>query len=259
MVPFYLLELEANMYPVYVDNSNIDESLTHDFKISEIIIKISDTIWESYSKQDDSCLVPGRYSESQAQHLASGQKRNNARAMTALAPPKAKGGLLVSQDEERKGLPQSPMPQPSGVSRGNISREAVCEPLRLTDVSLLTTADKVIKRCEKDLETRLKGRRDHLPASKMQILKFKSVDSYAYGEQQLIYFVEIREYLRARAKDNKKPLELVLISLGSEENNAGGVQARQTHHSHAQAENMQLQFPPLIDLKQLPVPSNDPA
>ena len=50
-----------------------------------------------------------------------------------------------------------------------------------------------------------------------------------------------------------------MISLGSEENNAGGGQGRQTHHSHAQAENMQLQFPPLIDLKQLPVPSNDPT
>ena len=36
MVPFYLLEMEANLYPVYVDNSNIDESLTNDFKISEI-------------------------------------------------------------------------------------------------------------------------------------------------------------------------------------------------------------------------------
>ena len=44
MVPFYLLEMEANMYPVYVDNSNIDESLTDDFKINEIHIKISDTI-----------------------------------------------------------------------------------------------------------------------------------------------------------------------------------------------------------------------
>ena len=55
----------------------------------------------------------------------------------------------------------------------------------------------------------------------MQILKFKSVDSYAYGEQQLIYFVEIREYLRARANDKSsasKPLELVLISLGIDDN-----------------------------------------
>lgn len=50
----------------------------------------------------------------------------------------------------------------------------------------------------------------------MQILKFKSVDSYAYGDTQLIYFVEIREYLRARAKDTNKPLELVLISLSDD-------------------------------------------
>lgn len=50
MVPFYLLELEANMYPVYADNSNIEESLTQDEKIAEIIVKISDTIWDAYQK-----------------------------------------------------------------------------------------------------------------------------------------------------------------------------------------------------------------
>lgn len=38
------------MYPVYVDNSNIDESLTSDFKISEIHIKISHTIKEAYDR-----------------------------------------------------------------------------------------------------------------------------------------------------------------------------------------------------------------
>ena len=48
MVPFYLLELEANMYPVYADNSNIEESLTQDEKIAEIIVKISDTIWDAF-------------------------------------------------------------------------------------------------------------------------------------------------------------------------------------------------------------------
>jgi len=55
--------------------------------------------------------------------------------------------------------------------------------MTLDDVSLLTTADKVIKACEKKLQDRLKGH--HIPVlqSKMQILKFKSVDSYAYGEQ----------------------------------------------------------------------------
>lgn len=72
----------------------------------------------------------------------------------------------------------------------------------LKDISLLTTADKVIKKCEKELESRLKHDSSLNFSSKMQILKFKSVDSYAYGEQQLIYFVEIREYLRARAKDD---------------------------------------------------------
>ena len=34
MVPFYLLQVESDQYPVYVDNSNIDEQLTKDFKIN---------------------------------------------------------------------------------------------------------------------------------------------------------------------------------------------------------------------------------
>ena len=67
---------------------------------------------------------------------------------------------------------------------------------------MLCTADKVIKKCEKEIEQLLKSRFNFRETqNKMQILKFKSVDSYAYGETQLIYFVEIREYLRARAKD----------------------------------------------------------
>ena len=92
---------------------------------------------------------------------------------------------------------------------------------KLKDVSLLTTADKVIKKCEKEIENMLKNKFSFRDVQhKMQILKFKSEDSYAYGETQLIYFVEIREYLRARAKDEKKILELVLISLGADEMNA---------------------------------------
>ena len=47
MVPFYLLEMESNLYPVYIDNSNIDESLTSDFKIHEIRIKMSESIWDT--------------------------------------------------------------------------------------------------------------------------------------------------------------------------------------------------------------------
>ena len=64
-----------------------------------------------------------------------------------------------------------------------IREEDICADMVIKNVSLLTTADKVIKRCEKELEGRLKGHRTHVLQSKMQILKFKSVDSYAYGEQ----------------------------------------------------------------------------
>lgn len=44
MVPFYLLEVESNQYPVYIDNSNIDKSLTEDYTINSIHINMSDSI-----------------------------------------------------------------------------------------------------------------------------------------------------------------------------------------------------------------------
>ena len=84
----------------------------------------------------------------------------------------------------------------------------------------------------------------------MQILKFKSVDSYAYGETQLIYFVEIREHLRARSKDQTKPLELVLLSLSADEMQAENVTKqprgiRRTRTGINPSEPV-VQFPPLI-------------
>ena len=48
------------MYPVYVDNSNIDESLTSDFKISEIHIKVSHTIWEAYDRLERAQALKGQ-------------------------------------------------------------------------------------------------------------------------------------------------------------------------------------------------------
>ncbi len=33
MVPFYLLVMESNRYPLYVDNSNLNGNLTNDFKL----------------------------------------------------------------------------------------------------------------------------------------------------------------------------------------------------------------------------------
>jgi hypothetical protein len=80
----------------------------------------------------------------------------------------------------------------------------------------LTTAEKLIRKVEKEIENQIKNNNTFRALSnKTQILKFKSVDSYAYGETQLIYFVEIREFLRTRAAN----LELVVISLNSDDFN----------------------------------------
>ena len=89
----------------------------------------------------------------------------------------------------------------------------------LKDISLLTTADKLIKMCEKKVEKQAKGRQFAQDPNRKQILKFVEFDSYLYGETQLIYFVEIRQFLRSKDKD----LELVFISLNvSDMNNAPG-------------------------------------
>lgn len=50
MVPFYLLEREASQYPVYVDNSNIDESLASDFKIDCISVRLSESVQEAIAE-----------------------------------------------------------------------------------------------------------------------------------------------------------------------------------------------------------------
>ena len=83
--------------------------------------------------------------------------------------------------------------------------------ISLKDISLLTTADKLIKMCEKKVEKNQKNYKAQFSQSnnRKQILKFKNKDSYLYGETQLIYFVEIRQFLRSKEQD----LELVFISL----------------------------------------------
>lgn len=49
---------------------------------------------------------------------------------------------------------------------------------------------------------------------RLQILKFKGIDSFVYGETQLIYFVEIREHLRSKHEN----LELFLVTLTNPNN-----------------------------------------
>ena len=44
MVPFYLLEPECNKYPRYIDHSNINTSLTIDYKLKSVRIKLSEGI-----------------------------------------------------------------------------------------------------------------------------------------------------------------------------------------------------------------------
>ena len=72
--------------------------------------------------------------------------------------------------------------------------------ISLKDISLLTTADKLIKMCEKKVEKNQKNYKAQFSQSnnRKQILKFKNKDSYLYGETQLIYFVEIRQFLRSK-------------------------------------------------------------
>ena len=89
MVPFYLLEMEANLYPVYVDNSNIDESLTSDFKIHEITIKLSDSIWQTINSHENSMAREGKLSF----QANSGGARTNT-----MMPPQAKSSLLISEE-----------------------------------------------------------------------------------------------------------------------------------------------------------------
>ena len=77
--------------------------------------------------------------------------------------------------------------------------------ITLTDISLLSTADQLIRMVEKKLEQLNKNAFDNM--SVQLILKLKGIDSFVYGETQLIYFVEIREHLRQKNRN----LELFLV------------------------------------------------
>ncbi len=93
MVPFYLMEMEANMYPVYVDNSNIDESLTNDFKIHEIRIKISDSIKRRIDQMEHKSNLADKHHENNS--------ISKMRAKTILPDlKKKKSNLLITENDE---------------------------------------------------------------------------------------------------------------------------------------------------------------
>jgi hypothetical protein len=54
------------------------------------------------------------------------------------------------------------------------------KPVVLSEISLLTTADQLIKMVEKSLEQAMKLQFDS--RQRLQILRFKGIDSFVYGE-----------------------------------------------------------------------------
>jgi hypothetical protein len=141
MVPFYLLEMESNRYPIYIDNSNLNQNLTTNFKIKQLTIHVTHNVMKELTQEN-----------------------------------------TISKDNKKILI-------------------------TLNDISLLSTAEKLIKIVEKKIEESSKISFDQM--SRLQILKFKGIDSFVYGETQLIYFVEIREHLRSKRQN----LELFLVSL----------------------------------------------
>ena len=143
MIPFYLLEPECNKYPRYIDHSNINTSLTIDYKLKSVKIKLS--------------------------------------------------GAIENM-----------------LSQGNIShimKRLEKYVISLENFSLLSTADKLIKQVEKKINKDFDKALQQ--SNKNVLLKFKGIESYLYEDIQLIYFVEIREFLRSRDRD----LELILVSV----------------------------------------------
>ena len=50
MVPFYLLQEESSKFPMYVDNSDFNDSGNHSYQIS-LRIKISSSIIDAYNRE----------------------------------------------------------------------------------------------------------------------------------------------------------------------------------------------------------------
>ena len=81
----------------------------------------------------------------------------------------------------------------------------------LGDFSLLATADSLIQLVEQKIHTlsNFKFRE----SKRIQLLKFDGIDSYLYGDTQLIYFNDIREHLSSKVQT----LNLVLMTFEEDE------------------------------------------
>ena len=155
MVPFYLLSYESNQYPTYIDNSNIDKSLTDDqeFSIQNVNLIMSDSILQA---------VEMDYNRVAAHNRTVFQNRDGA--------SRSEG---YRRNDGEKNVTFNKRPEQNPEVEMNTS-------IALTDISLLTTADQLIKLCQRKVEQDLMQKFDK--PNRVQILKFKNVDSYLYGE-----------------------------------------------------------------------------
>lgn len=115
----------------------------------------------------------------------------------------------------------------------------------ISEFSMLATGDDLIKLVEKRVEAI--SNYSFTNSKRIQLLKIESIDSFLYGETQLIYFNEIREHLKSRVSC----LTLVLLSLGEGEVTPTmyerhlaklyerGIASKQSHQMHNE-------FPPIV-------------
>ena len=96
--------------------------------------------------------------------------------------------------------------------------------------------------CERKVEKSLD--RQFEDPNRIQILKFKNVDSYLYGETQLVYFVEVRKFLRSRAEN--KSMELVFLSLSMSDMRDGFDPDRTLDSVKPGNRERNYEFPPLL-------------
>ncbi|CDW82376.1 phosphatidylinositol 3-and 4-kinase family protein [Stylonychia lemnae] len=90
--------------------------------------------------------------------------------------------------------------------------------VEIMQVFLLDTADKLTRKVQKRVDKLLGFKVSSKSDPLKYILKFRNVESYIFGKEQLIYFQEIREFLRKNkfSGDEKQQLELVVLEMNTE-------------------------------------------
>ena len=127
MVPFYLLEVESNRYPVYVDNSNINSSLTTDYKIKNVNVHVSASVLKQLKQKWSAPHSAGANIDTGHLTLPHQGEKLSSRG----APSSSARGANAAD-------------LPFGDQHGHVDTH-----INLTNISLLSTADKIIKICEK--------------------------------------------------------------------------------------------------------------